>query len=143
METRLMKLTAPRLKRDSDGDQTDDVDHSDGGGPHLLDLPLLGVGDLGEPLALQSVVLLHLRDVAQVQVGGPVGVPHGDLLPAVGAHVPPPVGVQVLPGLLVYVLGRRNQRESLHGRKRKQRLVLLPFDRTTKSSANSSSIATI
>lgn len=37
---------------------------ADGRRPDLLDLPLLGVRDLGEPLALQCVILLHLGGVA-------------------------------------------------------------------------------
>lgn len=81
--------------------------------PHLLDLPLFWVGDLGEPLSLQRVVLLHLGTVAQVQVAGPVRVPHGDLLASVRAHVPPPVGIQVFSGLLVHILMDRGGRTTL------------------------------
>ena len=70
---------------------------------YLFDLPLLGVRYLGQPLALQCVVL-QLRGVAQVEVGWAVGVPHDFLLLTIRALVPPPVGVQVLPCFLVYIL---------------------------------------
>lgn len=71
---------------------------------HLFNLPLLCIGDLGEPLALQCVVLLHLGGVAKVQIARPVRVPHGDVLAAVWANVSPPVWVQVFSTLLVHVL---------------------------------------
>lgn len=70
----------------------------------LFDLPLLWVRNLGEPLALQGIVLLQLGGVAKVEVARPVGVPHGDLIPSIWAHVPPPVGVQVFSCLLIHIL---------------------------------------
>lgn len=74
---------------------------------YLFDLPLFRVRDLGEPLALQGVILLQLRSMAEVQVGRSVGVPHGDILPSFWAYVPPPVGVQVFSRLLVHILAMR------------------------------------
>lgn len=60
---------------------------------HLFDLPFLWIRNFGEPLALQGVVLLELRGLAQVQVARPVRVPHGYLLPSIWAYISPPVGV--------------------------------------------------
>lgn len=90
---------------------------------HLFDLPLLCVGDLGEPLALQRVVLLHLGGVAQVEVARPVRVPHGDVLAAVRPDVSPPVGVQVLSSLLVHVLLKSSQAGAVVGRFEKRNLA--------------------
>lgn len=73
---------------------------------HLFDLPLLCIRNLGEPLALQRVILLQLRGVARVQVARSVWVSHGDIVAAVWANISPPVGIQVFTGLLVYILAK-------------------------------------
>lgn len=71
---------------------------------NLFNLPFLQVSDLGEPLAFCWVLL-------QFQDGGfdrPVGVPHGFVSGDSGdsgVQVSSPVGVQVLPRLLVDILG--------------------------------------
>lgn len=75
---------------------------------HLFDLPLLGVRDLCESLALQSVVLFHFGGVAKVQVGGSVRVPHGDLF-SFWTNVPPSVRVQIFSCVLIHILAKADK----------------------------------
>lgn len=80
---------------------------------HLFDLPLLWVRNLGEPFALQGIILIQLRGVAEIQVAWTVRIPHGDFLPSIWAYVPPSVGVQVFTCLLVHILANKNKEENL------------------------------